>query len=214
MDELAKEYVISFFERSLLLHGDRPEAVRWTAPGQRAHYAAMLDIGDLSDAKVLDYGCGTGGLYGFLRDAGLSVDYTGYDINTKLIEAASAKYPDGRFAVFDIEEQELTETFDYILLCGVFNLKVQDVEQTIPAVLRKLFAHCRVGLAFNALSDQSPRKDYELSYTSPAGLFLFAVSELSPYVSIRHDRLLYDYCMFVYRNSNPHPLTREVNPAS
>jgi len=35
MDELAREYVISFFDRNLLLHGDRPEAVRWTAKGQR-----------------------------------------------------------------------------------------------------------------------------------------------------------------------------------
>lgn len=214
MDELAKEYVISFFERSLLLHGDRPEAVRWTSSGQRAHYAAMLDIGNLQGAKVLDYGCGTGDLYGFLRDAGIGVNYTGFDINPGLIEAAIRKYPEARFSVFDIEEQEMTETFDYILLCGVFNLKVQGVEQTIPAVLRKLFARCRIGLAYNGLSDCAPQKDFELNFTSPAELFSFAVAELSPYVAIRHDRLRYDYCMFVYRNQNLHIFPHEVNPAS
>lgn len=199
MDNLAKEYVVSFFERSLMLHGDRPEAVRWTASGQQAHYHALLDIGDLSGAKVLDYGCGTGGLCGFLRERRVPVDYAGFDINPKLIEQARAKYPGVRFEVFDVEEQDLAEEFDYILLCGVFNLKVQGLEETVRTVLKKLFARCRNGLAFNALSEHNPKKEYELNYLNPEEMLAFAAAELSCHSALRLDRIPHDFFLFVYR---------------
>lgn len=185
-----------------MLHGDRPEAVRWTAGGQDAHYRAMLDIGNLSGAKILDYGCGTGGLYGWLRDAGMAVDYTGYDINPKLIAAAQKKYPEARFAVFDAEESELAEAFDYILLCGVFNLRVQGIEETIRKTLCRLFSSCRKGLGYNGLSAFDPKQECELFYARPDEICSFAIRELSPHVMLRHDRLRYDFCLFVYRNAN------------
>lgn len=202
MDELSKEYVISFFERSLMLHGDRPEAVRWTAGGQTAHYRSMLDIGDLSGTKILDYGCGTGGLYGWLRDQGIPVDYTGYDINPKLIEAARKKYPEARFGVLDAEETDLGEMFDYILLCGVFNLRVQGVEDTVRKTVARLFKQCRIGLGYNGLSAFEPKQDFELYYCRPDELLAFAIREISPHVVLRHDRMRYDFCLFIYRQAN------------
>jgi SAM-dependent methyltransferase len=202
MDELSKEYVISFFDANLMLHGDRPEAVRWTAPGQVRHYQAMLDIGDIGGARILDFGCGKGDFYQYLKDRGIAVEYTGVDINKKLISAARLKYPDGNFRVFDIDKDMPEAEFDYIFLCGVFNLKVEGLDEVIKDALKKLFAYCRVGLAFNALSAHNPKKDFELNYTSPEEMFTFAVKELSHCVSLRHDRMDYDYTMFVYRKIN------------
>jgi|SRR3990172_5263864 len=203
MDELAREYVISFFDRNLLLHGDRPEAVRWTAKGQLLHYQALLDIGDIEGSRVLDFGCGKGDFYQFLKERGIRVDYTGYDINAGLISLAAGKYPEGHFRVFDSEKDEIGEDFDYIFLCGVFNLKVQGLDETIRNTLTKLFIRCRAALAFNALSSHNPRKDFELNYLSPEEMFHFAVKNLSPHVSLRHDRIPYDFTMFVYREPRP-----------
>ncbi len=202
MDELSKEYVISFFDTNLMLHGDRPEAVRWTAPGQVRHYQAMLDIGDIGGTKILDFGCGKGDFYQFLKEKGIAVEYSGFDINEKLISVARLKYPDGNFRVFDIDKDVLEEEFDYIFLCGVFNLRLQGLDEVIRDALKKLFSRCRIGLAFNALSALNPNKDFELNYTSPEEMFAFAVKELSPFVSLRHDRMAYDYTMFVYRQLN------------
>lgn len=200
MDELAKEYVVSFFDNNLKLHGDRPEALRWSVLGQKLHYLSLLDIGALEGAKVLDFGCGMGDFSRFLADRGITVDYTGYDINANLISRAEKKYPTGRFRVFDADKDSLEEDFDYIFLCGVFNLRVSDLDDAIRKTLTTLFSRCRKGLAFNALSDLNPRKDVELHYTSPEDIFGFAVKNLSPYVSLRHDRMLYDFTMFVYRD--------------
>lgn len=201
MDDLSKEYLISFFDTNLMLHGDRPEAVRWTKPGQLAHYRALLDIGNISGAKILNFGCGKGDLYQFLQDNYIPVEYTGVDINEKLIAMARKKAPSVDFRVFDIDKDSFSEDFDYIFLCGVFNLRMEGLDEIIKDALQKLFARCRIGLAFNALAVQNPKKDYELNYTAPEELFTFAVKNLSPFVSLRHDRLAYDYMMFVYREA-------------
>jgi SAM-dependent methyltransferase len=203
MDESSKEFVVSFFDKILAMHGDRPEALGWTAKGQLLHFRALLDIApSIGGRKVLDFGCGKGDFYGFLRDRNISVDYTGLDINESLINLAKKKFPEGRFAVFDSEEEELDEDFDYIFLCGVFNLEVAGLNALIRRTMKSLFSRCRIALAFNALSDHNPKKDYELHYVSPEQMFSFAVQELSPYVSLRHDRMDHDFTMFVYRKAN------------
>ncbi len=203
MDELAKEYVISFYDKSLRMFGDRPEAVRWTPGGQLSHYLSLLDIaGSIDGKKILDFGCGKGDFLTFLKERNIKVRYTGFDINEKLIAAAKEKDPDA-FRVFDLEKDTLDEDFDYIFLCGVFNLKVHGIDETIRNTLKRLFGHCRLGMAFNALSSHNPKKDFELHYVSPEGIFTFAVENLSPYVSLRHDRLSFDFTLFVYRGANP-----------
>jgi len=206
MDELAREYVISFYDRALHFFGDRPESLRWSPEGQRARYEAMLDIGHgIEGRKILDFGCGKGDLYQFLKDRGIESHYTGVDINENLIALARQKFPETRFEVFDIERDTMDEEFDYTFLCGVFNLRVQGIDELIRFTLKKLFPCCRIGLAFNALSAHNPRKDFELHYSSPEALFQFAVETLSPFVALKHDRIPYDFTMFVYRDLSACP---------
>ncbi len=198
MESLYKEYVISFFDRELRMHGDRPEAVRWSPRGQALHYECLLDIDEnIEGSRVLDYGCGKGDLYQFLEERNISVDYTGFDINENLISLAKQKYPEAEFRVFDIEAEEMDGDFDYIFLCGVFNLKLKDLDKTIKNVLVKLFRHCRKALAFNALSSDNPKKSVELNYLSPDEMIEFAKNNLSPDVSLAKERIPYDFTMFV-----------------
>lgn len=203
VDDIEKEYLISFYETALRMFGDRPESLHWTVSGQIAHFEALLDIApDIEDRRILDFGCGKGDFCGFLKDRRIHVSYTGLDINEKLIALAREKHPESSFRVFDIEKDSLGEDFDYVFLCGVFNLKLQGIDEAIRYTLKKLFASCRMGLAFNALSFHNPKHDFELHYVSPEDIFSFAVRELSPFVALRHDRMLYDFTMFVYRNKN------------
>jgi SAM-dependent methyltransferase len=202
MDEILKEYVISFFDKRLLLYGDRPEAVGWSSKGQVLRHRAMLDVGDINNSRILDFGCGKGDFYKFLKDCGVKIKYSGFDINEKLIALARQKYPEVDFRVFDIDKDILDEDFDYIFLCGVFNLKVEGIDETVKNTLIKLFKHCRKALAFNAISLHDPKKDFELHYMSPEDILNFTVTDLSPYVSLRHDRIPYDFTMFVYRDIN------------
>jgi SAM-dependent methyltransferase len=202
MDDLAKEFVVSFFDRQLSMHGDRPEALGWSRAGQLAHFESLLDIGNIDGRKVLDYGCGKGDFYRFLQDKGIRVEYSGFDINEKLIALAKNKFPGVDFRVFDIGQDLFEEDFDYIFLCGVFNLNAQGLNETIKKALFKLFKRCRRALAFNALSSHNPKKDFELHYTSPEEVFAYAAENLSPFISLRHDRMAYDFVLFIYRDIN------------
>ena len=202
MEEIIKEYVISVFNRKLLLHGDRPEAVGWSSKGQILRHQAMLDVGDINNGKILDFGCGKGDFYRFLVERGIHIKYTGFDINEKLISLAKEKYPGVDFRVFDIDNDILDEDFDFIFLCGVFNLKVEGIDETIKKTLARLFQHCGTALAFNALSSHDPEKAFELHYVSPEEIFTFTMKNLSPNVFLRHDRIMYDFTIFVYRDIN------------
>jgi SAM-dependent methyltransferase len=203
MDDLEREYLISFYDNTLMMFGDRPESLHWTSTGQIAHYEALLDIApDIEGSRILDFGCGKGDFCGFLKNRNIRVNYTGFDINEKLIALGREKHPESTFRVFNIEEDDLEEDFDYVFLCGVFNLRLKGIDDTIKYTLKTLFAHCRIGLAFNALSAHNPKKDFELHHVSPENIFAFAINELSPFVAIRHDRIPYDFTMFVYRDRN------------
>jgi SAM-dependent methyltransferase len=201
VDGLSKEYLISFYDRNLQMHGDRPEALRWTPKGQEARYSLMLEIApSLEGKKILDYGCGKGDFYAFLKERGINTHYTGMDINPNLIELASSKYPECAFRVFDIEEEPLDEDFDYIFLCGVFNNNVEGAAETMKNVVSALFRHARVCLAVSAVSSYAPEKDRELNYTSPEEFTSFALGYLTPFVSLRHDCIPEDFTVFLYRN--------------
>lgn len=201
MEHLYKEFVLSYFNRTLQIFGDKSEAVGWTAGRQLIRYRDMLETGrDIRGKEILDYGCGKGDFYGFLKDRNIPVSYTGFDINENMINLARIKYPECMFHVLDIEEDALSEDFDFIFLCGVFNLKIAGIDETIRTVLKKLFEHCRSTLIFNGLSAHSPRKAFDLHYVSPDDMVEFARQNLSPYVELREGSIPHDIFLFVDRH--------------
>src|SRR5574337_1744152 len=82
VDSYSREKLLSFYNFHLQKFGDRPEALRWTPQGQLKRYHMLADIADpreLDNSTVLDYGCGTGDFYRFLRRRGIRVQYTGVE---------------------------------------------------------------------------------------------------------------------------------------
>jgi SAM-dependent methyltransferase len=205
MDPYAKEQLLSFYNFHLKKFGDRPEALRWTPQGQIRRYHTLADIApatDLDNSKVLDYGCGTADFYRFLGRRGISVKYTGIDINENFINIAKHKYPECTFLIMNADDDELEGFYDYIFICGVFNLRVPGVADDMKNALVTLFKHCNKALALNALSSHTPVKDAELNYTSPEDMVKFAIENLSPAVALRHDRIPNDFTLFVYTSHN------------
>ncbi len=201
MDPLAKEQLLSFYNFHLKKFGDRPEALRWTPQGQLKRYHTLVDIApaaELNNSTVLDYGCGTGDFYKFLKRRGINVKYSGVDINESFINLAKNKYPECIFRVMSADDDDLVGFYDYIFICGVFNLRVPGVQDDLQNTLVTLFKHCNKGLALNALSSHTPVKDVELHFTSPEEMVKFALENLSPSVSLRHDRIPNDFTLYVY----------------
>jgi SAM-dependent methyltransferase len=188
MDPYGKRELLEFYGRHLRHHGDAPQAVRWTERGQRLRYEAFLALcGDLAGKSLLDFGCGKGDLYGFLRDRGVACAYTGVDGPPDLIALARSKHPDAEFIARDIEDEPLGRTFDVVIACGVFNLRAGGIQETVEAVLPLLFGCAREALHANFLSARAPRHDVELHYIDPAWLLAFARERLSPNAQVRED---------------------------
>jgi SAM-dependent methyltransferase len=203
LDPYSKDQLLSFYNFHLKKFGDRPEALRWTPQGQLKRYHTFLDVApDLNGKKVLDYGCGTADFYKFLKRRNIRVRYTGVDINENFIDIARSKYPECAFSVMNIDDDPLEEFYDYIFICGVFNLRVPGVQDDLRNALINLFKHCNKGLALNALSSHTPVKDVELNYTSPEEMVKFSLENLSPSLALRHDRIENDFTLCVYTSLN------------
>ena len=181
--------VRSHYTALLERHGDSPQTAQWAdLETQERRMQILAEVGDLSRAKILDFGCGTGHLLTYLQqNLDFCGEYVGYDLSTKIIDAARQKHPAGRFEARDVLTDGVGELFDYVLISGVFNNKVADNVGLTQALLRALFPACRQALAFNALSTFVEFFDPQLSYLSPLETFCFCKEQLSPLVTLRHD---------------------------
>jgi len=166
MDELAKEYVIDFFTKRLFHFKNSPESVGWTHKGQLLRYETVLKLIEPEGKSLLDFGCGKGDFYGFLKEKGVDCHYTGIDINSSLIELARKNYPNVEFYVMDIENEALEKKFNYTLAIGVFNLAVQDIKELTERCLKILFQHTSERLVFTCLNQQTKLKDIYVTYFS------------------------------------------------
>lgn len=198
MDPLGKQELLSFYNRHLKDFGDAPQAVRWTPEGQMRRYENLLRIaGDFSGKTLLDFGCGKGDFFGFLKGKNITARYCGIDINENLISLARDKYPEAEFIAMDIEKKDMERNFDCIILCGVFNLRVAGIKETMQNILKMLFNVCTNALYLNALSYYIPQRTVELFYIKPEELLRFVLTELSPKVSLTHSDE--DIYLSVYR---------------
>jgi SAM-dependent methyltransferase len=187
MDPLGKKELLNVYDRHLKDFGDSPQAVRWTPGGQRLRYESFLVMaGDFRGKRVIDFGCGKGDFYGFMKERGFAVNYCGIDVNDKLIGLARRKYPEAEFIVTDIEESDIGRKFDIAFLCGVFNLRIAGIEESMKNVLRRLSGICEEALHVNFLTYNVPRRDVELFYVRPEEILQFAIAELSEAVVLRH----------------------------
>ena len=126
------------------------------------------------------------------------INYCGIDVNENLIKLAKSKYPETEFIAVDLEESEFERAFDVIFICGVFNLRIAGIEESMKNVLKKLFRLCKEALHVNLLSYYIAQRNVELFYVKPEEIMKFAITELSRSVTLMHEKE--DIFLSVYRS--------------
>ncbi|MDY7003476.1 MAG: class I SAM-dependent methyltransferase [Cyanobacteriota bacterium] len=201
------DFLKNHYSKLLERHGDSPEGVQWSdSQTQERRMDILAQIDNLSSAKILDFGCGTGKLLSFLQEKReFNGEYVGYDISSLMIDKAKKKFPRHRFECRDIFTDGVPEFFDYVLISGVFNNLVDRNWELMTALLNLLFCHTKRGLAFNALSTYVDYCDTGLFYVNPEKIFRFCKETLSPCVTLRHDYLIrpnvvpFEFTIYVFQ---------------
>ena len=155
---------------------------------------------------MLDFGCGIGYLYSYLKKKiKFNGEYVGYDISNEMINFANKKYKNVRFENKDILLDKINERFDYVIINGTFNNKINQNLDWIKKTLKILFKKTNKAIAFNNITSYVDYFDKKLYYAQPEKIFNFCKSELSPLVSLRHDyqikdkKLPYEFTTYIYK---------------
>lgn len=200
----AQDYVIDSYRRTFEQYGNAPEAVQWSAEGQRWRFDKLLEIaahGKLQGKRLLEIGCGLGHFYPHVREMiSPAVDYTGIDIVPEMIAHAKAAHPEASFECRDIFQAPITGSYDYVFISGVFNAPLrEDSREFLSAMIAHAFAACRIGLAFNFTSSHVNFVSEGTNYFDPCWVLSEVLEKLSKKVVMHHHYRNCDVAVFVYR---------------
>ena len=202
MSELKKHYKELFTK-----HGDSAQSVQYT--DQKTQFRRFEILSEISDNlnSVVDLGCGLGDLYKYINQQEPKITYLGLDFVEEFVETANKnlKSDSVSFEVFDILNQDIPTGYDYVLLSGVFNNKMENNWEFMKLSLRKMFAACNKGIAFNAMSTYVDYYDDGLFYVDPWKVFDFCKKELGAKITLRNDYLVkensipFEFAVYVYK---------------
>jgi cyclopropane fatty-acyl-phospholipid synthase-like methyltransferase len=195
-DDYAK--IVASYEKSFALYGSDARSVQWSnEETQQIRFEALCSIADLKNKKILDVGCGLGGLYKFFLTKNITVDYTGIDIVPAFVERAREQFLGAQFMCGNADS--FTEEYDYILASGTFNLQVENATSYYFELLRHLFDHARIGLAFNMLDIRSHESDDMYKAYDKDEVVAFCRT-LTPHVVLVDTYLTWDFTVYMYKN--------------
>jgi SAM-dependent methyltransferase len=206
---------VRFVEDRFRVHGDSHQGLGYPKPdGFIRRYGIYFDVVRLGppiegDIEILDVGCGTGRLLDYIKARGLrNVRYRGVDMSETLIEAARAKHPESEFLVGDPFELDALweKPFDYAIFGGIFTYRPYPTEAAMTAymikLLRLVFSHCRVGVAFNVMSKHVDWEREDLFHVPFDRMAELMRDNLSRHYIFRGDYGLYEYTTYVYRQAS------------
>jgi SAM-dependent methyltransferase len=197
-----KKKNLEYFSRLLEEYDDEHHVVAQSKISHLKRFEKILELGDFKGKRLLDVGCGIGGFYDFLKTKGISCDYTGVDINPRMIEWACKKHPAVRdkFFVYDILEEKLSQNFDFVVSNGPLNLEFEssmNMDMTMR-MIRQMYGIATVGIAITMTSSLTRKPSAGTFYYNPIDI-LSETFEFCSNVKLDHTYLPHDFILFCYK---------------
>jgi len=208
-----KRSVVEHYEARLREHGPTARGMDWKdEASQRLRFEVLCGFGDLSGRSVHEVGAGAGHFYDFLRERGIAAEYSGSDLSEAMVEAARARHPGVPFERRDVLEGPAAPSWDVVVCSGLFHVKLYHAEAAwrafVEAMIRRMLTLCRVGIAFNLMSDRVDFRADNLYYSNPCDMLDFCLRTTGRFVVLRHDYPLHEYTVYVYRSAPLAPAPR------
>lgn len=196
-----------------LKYGTTPKGVDWGAKEADTllRYDKMLEVIRPEDrtrrVKLLDVGCGYGGLLDRIHVRGLDIEYAGIDIVPEMIVEARKRHPSIRFETGDIFEAKDLGGYDYLVCNGILtqmlDIPIGKMDEFARSLVRRMYELCSEGVAFNMMSNRVNFMVSNLFYKSPVEVLNWCMTELTPNVRLDHAYPLYEFMVYLYRKGVP-----------
>ncbi len=202
MSELIR-HIDDYYTQKLKEFGATAKGVDWNSDeSQHLRFDKLLSVIEPSNSfSVLDYGCGFGSMFNYMKGKFGKFDYTGYDISAAMISEAKKLIHDTN-AVW-VSELSKGKKFDYVIASGIFNVRLQQTDDEWQAYMQQtvdqLHEISERGFSFNVLSsysDVDKRRGY-LYYADPLYWFDYCKRRHSYKVALLHDYPLYEFTLHV-----------------
>jgi SAM-dependent methyltransferase len=197
MNDGEKRATIARYNERLDQYGHSSRTLGWTKRQHLLRYEVLLSYWNLSEADLLDFGCGFGDMYAYCRESGRAdVRYHGVDLNARLIEAGRVRYPEADLRALDIAVDELPQSYDVIVASGIYNYRMSDNWGFIRETFNLFRAKARRGFAANFITDRVDFRDDSLYNADPCAVLDLAYS-YSKRVVLRQDYMPFEFTIFV-----------------
>lgn len=208
MDETQKR-LAEYFTEKLESFGATPRGVDYNGPeAQAVRFEQLVKvIRPDQPFTVIDYGCGYGALFDFLKQRGWQFEYHGIDLIEKMVIAGREAHRGDPNAHFTTREDELPAA-DYLLAGAIFNIKMEaaydDWRDLVCATLARMNSLCTRGFAFNMLTGYSDADRMaarpDLFFGDPLFFFDFCKRNFSRNAALLHDYGIYDFTILVRKD--------------
>ncbi len=166
--------IAAYYDRLAAEHGATPAAV--DASSQEAldaRYRALGDVCDMNGKRVLDVGCGYGGLGAYLTGRYPEIDYLGMDISMGQLMAATKAHPELRLMSLNVLDFPTDIRCDVVLAQGIFYKLGPGAWEQTKRLIAKMYALADEVCAFTALVElqqglqSAERDDPDLDQQDP-----------------------------------------------
>ena len=130
MVDIFKSQIGEHYKKAFSEYGDTFKGMDWPSEASSyIRYEKFLSLQKQSNAKILDYGCGSGLYLDYLKNNHPEIyrnnSFSVYDLNMSAIETLVSKHPDATVITeTDLMKGSHNEYFDYIIINGVFTEKL------------------------------------------------------------------------------------------
>ena len=188
-------------------HGDSHSSVQYSSKeSQYKRFEELIKIGNIENSTILDYGCGLGDLYSYLREKKFDgCKYTGVDLVPDFVKACTDKYHMCRF--YTPNDWPTQTLYEYAFVSGVFNNIRDDAKSFWMETIKYLFSRTTKGLAFNMMSKYVDYEADDLFYVWPEDVFNYCKT-LTPYITINNaysidkDKPPFEFAVYIYHSGN------------
>lgn len=204
------ERLRAHYAETFRVHGASSKGVDW---GERENdatlrYDNMLAVIKLEHqskvVRLLDVGCGYGGLLDRIVELDLHVEYEGVDLVESMIDAARERHSSARFECKDIFEATELRKYDYVVCNGILtqmlDVPIGSRDKFAYSLIRRMYELCIEGVAFNLMSNRVNFMVNNLYYKSPVEMLSWCMTEITSNVKLDHSYPLYEFMIYLYRN--------------